>query len=167
MTECFTPDGHLTEDALTMLIRGELDELSRLEVGEHLSFCDACLERYTAMLTQDVLETPAIDAVRPVMWQVKKQKRWDTIRRYASAAAAVAVTAALWYGGVFNTVSQAVAISSRQPIYEQTRESYEKPHPWEAPKPSFSERFCGAVDTWQDRVQEAADSFFRVPDGWK
>lgn len=167
MTECFTPDGHLTEDALTMLIRGELDEPSRLEVGEHLSFCDACLERYTAMLTQDTLETPAIDAVRPVMGQVKKQKRWDTFRRYASAAAAMAVTAALWYGGVFNTVSQAVAISSQQPIYGQTHQVYEQPHPWEEPKPSFSERFCGAVDAWQYRVRETVDSFFYVSDGWK
>lgn len=165
MTECFFPDGHLTEEALTLLIRGELDALSRLEVGEHLSFCNSCLARYTERLTQDTLKTPAIDAVRPVMGQVKKQKRRDTFRRYTSAAAAVAVTAALWYGGVFNTVSRAVAISSQQ-LYAPTYQTHKQPHRQEAPKPSFSESFCGTVDAWQNHVRDAVDSFFGVLGGW-
>ena len=42
--ERFHTDGHLTDEALAALIRdGRPDELSRLEIAEHLSFCDVCL----------------------------------------------------------------------------------------------------------------------------
>ena len=39
----FYEDGHLTDEALQALIREEeLDTLQRLEISEHLSFCDLC-----------------------------------------------------------------------------------------------------------------------------
>ena len=45
---CFRPDGHLTDAALTALVRGDcLEELDRLELAEHLAYCDQCLQRYT------------------------------------------------------------------------------------------------------------------------
>ena len=50
--EMFNNDGHLTEQALQSLNTGHLDELCRLEAAEHLSFCDECLLRYTAILEQ-------------------------------------------------------------------------------------------------------------------
>lgn len=156
MTECFTPDGHLTDEALTMLIHGELDELSRLEVGEHLSFCDACLERYTALLTEDVLETPAIEAVRPVMGKLRSRRRNELFRRCASAAAAVAVTAALWYGGVFDTMGRAIAVSAEPQAYSQTE-----------PKPPLSYTIVQTVDTWCSRILETAQSAFSEADLWK
>ena len=38
---CFRPDGHLTDAALTALVRGDcLEELDRLELAEHLAYCD-------------------------------------------------------------------------------------------------------------------------------
>ena len=38
---CFRPDGHLTDEALAALIRGDaLAELDRLEIAEHLAYCD-------------------------------------------------------------------------------------------------------------------------------
>ena len=40
---CFRPDGHLTDAALTALVRGDcLEELDRLELAEHLAYCDQC-----------------------------------------------------------------------------------------------------------------------------
>ena len=48
--ELFTADGHLTDSAFALLIQEKLDPLQSLEVSEHLSFCDRCLERYTAIL---------------------------------------------------------------------------------------------------------------------
>ena len=52
---CFRPDGHLTDAALTALVRGDcLEELDRLELAEHLAYCDQCLQRYTE-LAQDSL----------------------------------------------------------------------------------------------------------------
>ena len=36
---CFRPDGHLTDEALAALIRGDaLAELDRLEIAEHLAY---------------------------------------------------------------------------------------------------------------------------------
>ena len=56
MNELFNQDGCLTDYALSALIHDKpLDELERLELSEHLSFCDACIERYTAMLSDDFL----------------------------------------------------------------------------------------------------------------
>ena len=39
--DAFRSDGHLTDEILTALAGGEeLEELTRLEAAEHLSFCD-------------------------------------------------------------------------------------------------------------------------------
>ena len=54
MTELFLQTGHLSDEGLQALIDGTLDEMQRLEAAEHLSFCDECLTRYTALLTGDV-----------------------------------------------------------------------------------------------------------------
>ena len=51
--ELFTADGHLTDLAFKLLIDEQLDSLQSLEVSEHLSFCDRCLERYTEILCSD------------------------------------------------------------------------------------------------------------------
>ena len=58
--EYFRPDGHLTDEALAALVRSEpLDELVRLELAEHLAYCDDCLQRYTDLLAEDALLSPA------------------------------------------------------------------------------------------------------------
>ena len=58
--ELFREDGHLTDQTLEALVSGrELSELGRLEVSEHLAFCDLCLNRYTQQLMDEGLMTPA------------------------------------------------------------------------------------------------------------
>ena len=64
--ELFREDGCLTDEGLQALIDGQLDELGRLEAAEHLSYCTKCLDRYTALLTGDKLETPPRDLSRPL-----------------------------------------------------------------------------------------------------
>lgn len=67
--ELFDSDGHLTEEAFTLLIREQLDELQSLEVSEHLSYCDRCLERYTNLLCAEPSALPelpdSLQAVSP------------------------------------------------------------------------------------------------------
>lgn len=53
MKPYFDQDGHLTGRAFDDLLHGEPDELARLEIAEHLAFCDHCTERYTARLCED------------------------------------------------------------------------------------------------------------------
>ena len=48
--ELFDQNGCLTEEGLHAVIGGQLDELGRLEAAEHLSYCDKCMDRYTALL---------------------------------------------------------------------------------------------------------------------
>ena len=55
----FDKHGHLTEEALRVLTDGgSLTELERLELAEHLSYCDGCLERYAALLAETPLMEP-------------------------------------------------------------------------------------------------------------
>ncbi len=56
--ELFDKNGCLSDEGLHALTAGRLDELGRLETAEHLSYCDKCIDRYTALLTADALETP-------------------------------------------------------------------------------------------------------------
>ena len=57
--EIFRHDGHLTDRALAALVAGEsLDETARLEIAEHLAYCDLCLQRYTDALAGAPLLTP-------------------------------------------------------------------------------------------------------------
>ena len=56
--DLFREDGCLTDEGLLAVTKGGLDELGRLETAEHLSYCDRCMDRYTALLTADALETP-------------------------------------------------------------------------------------------------------------
>lgn len=54
--ELFDAKGCLNEEGLQALVGGQLDETQRLEAAEHLAYCDRCMDRYTALLTDDVLE---------------------------------------------------------------------------------------------------------------
>ena len=65
--ELFREDGCLSDEGLHALTAGQLDELGRLEAAEHLSYCDKCTDRYTALLTADALADPPRDVRRTVM----------------------------------------------------------------------------------------------------
>lgn len=49
--ELFREDGCMTDAGFRAMMDGQLDELGRLEAAEHLSYCDQCMDRYTALLT--------------------------------------------------------------------------------------------------------------------
>lgn len=50
----------MSDAALTALVRGDcLEELDRLELAEHLAYCDQCLQRYTELLSEGPMLTPA------------------------------------------------------------------------------------------------------------
>ncbi|OUN84776.1 hypothetical protein [Gemmiger sp. An50] len=123
MTELFLQTGHLSDEGLQALIDGTLDEMQRLEAAEHLSFCDECLTRYTALLTGDVLEEPEQDVTLPVMRKLRRRAVKNVWNRYAAAAAAVVITAGLWYSGVFGGAMEALAI--QPPALEQTAQAQE------------------------------------------
>lgn len=89
--ELFDVKGCLSEEGLQALVGGQLDETQRLEAAEHLAYCDRCMDRYTALLTDDVLEQPprsARGAVMGTIWIRLMQNTWGraaVARRYAGA----------------------------------------------------------------------------------
>lgn len=164
MKELFFSDGHLTDEALQGLLDGSLDEMARLEVGEHLSFCDTCLDRYTALLTADVLEEPETHQTLPVMRQVHKRQVNTAARRYATAAAAVAIGSVLWYTGTFHLVGKAFAEPPEMLLQQNHQQNIamQEKEPT-AERNSLSDAIRKAVDDWSMRVQDAAAPAFRAP----
>ena len=134
--ERFRPDGHLTDEALAALAGSmELDELARLEMAEHLAYCDECLQRYTDLLADVPLLSPA-HSFRESLWV---RIRMRTIRlvtsRYATAAAAVALALTVLWG---------------TPTLQLPRET---------PMPAVSQRFQGWPERWNDSLRGALSHF--------
>ena len=102
MNELFDREGCLTDFALrTLMEDGQLEELERLEIAEHLSFCDRCVARYGQLLEQGLLEAPP-EPLAPTVWQrIKRQARRLLLNRYATAAAAACFAILFWNLGVF------------------------------------------------------------------
>ena len=103
--ELFDPAGHLTDGALLALAHEEVpDELARLEMAEHLAYCDQCLHRYTDLLTKTPLLTPA-HSCRESLW---RRVRARTVRiftsRYAAAAAGVVLALTLVWGSGYGSI---------------------------------------------------------------
>lgn len=148
MKSIWTANGHLREEALLALLHNEpMDELNRLEIAEHLSFCDLCLQRYTELLADRELSAPA-NSCRETFWQ---QVRLRALRfftyRYAAAAAAVALALTLLWG-------------SGHPAFFKSREDTS------SPSVSYTEalqkRWDGTIDhtsTWLSALMDRIDPF--------
>ena len=121
--ELFDQNGCLTEEGLHAVIGGQLDELGRLEAAEHLSYCDKCMDRYTALLTADVLEEPprsARGAVMSTIWVRLMQNSWG---RAAVAAVAAVLALTLWRSGTLEQIlSTGETVRSWLPETTQTTE---------------------------------------------
>ena len=103
MKELFDPNGHLTDDAFGALLRDEpLDEMERLEISEHLSFCDRCVERYAALLDGSELLSPPEPVAPPVFRRIRERARKLFVNKYATAAAAACFAIMFWNIGLFN-----------------------------------------------------------------
>lgn len=53
--ERFDDNGHITAQGFSLLLHGEPDTLSRLELAEHLSFCDECCQKYADLMETEPL----------------------------------------------------------------------------------------------------------------
>ena len=102
--ELFDVKGCLSEEGLQALVSGQLDETQRLEAAEHLAYCDRCMDRYTALLTDDVLEQPprsARGAVMGTIWIRLMQNTWG---RAAVATVAAVLALTMWRAGTLEQI---------------------------------------------------------------
>ncbi len=96
----FRDDGHLSDGALTALARNEdrFDDLKRLEIAEHLAFCDDCLHRYTLILEDAALLVPERSCQKALWTRIRTRAVQMITSRYATAAAAVALALTMLWG---------------------------------------------------------------------
>ena len=102
--ELFDKNGCLTDEGLQALQAGGLDELGRLETAEHLSYCDKCMDRYTALLTADALETPPHSAHKAVMATIWVRLMQNTWGRAAVATVAAVLALTMWRAGTLEQI---------------------------------------------------------------
>lgn len=116
--ELFDKNGCLTDEGLQALQAGGLDELGRLETAEHLSYCDKCMDRYTALLTADALETPPHSAHKAVMAAIWVRLMQNTWGRAAVAGVAAVLAFTMWRSGTIDQL-----LNFRQELHTWTPET--------------------------------------------
>ena len=116
-------EGHLTDEGLYAIKDGTLDDLGALEAAEHLSFCDYCMLRYTAMIdaAPDCMKQPMRDLIPQVQSLMRLRSFRIMTNRYVSAAAAVVLGFVMW--GAVSTfgVANPAALLPQQPAARQER----------------------------------------------
>lgn len=118
-------DGHLSDEALAALARNEdrLEELERLEAAEHLAFCDACLQRYMALLEdEEALLAPEHSCQKTLWARVRSRALGDLAGRYATAAAAVTLALTALWGGCGMELARPVLPEDRPSVSEKLAE---------------------------------------------
>lgn len=120
----FREDGHLSDGALEALARNEdrFDELERLEIAEHLAFCDYCLQRYTMALEDGVLLVPERSCQRALWARIRGRALRLVASRYATAAAAVALALTVLWGGERVEFTRPVLTEDRPSVSRQLTE---------------------------------------------
>ncbi|MGL4790109.1 MAG: hypothetical protein ACRCW1_01765 [Anaerotignaceae bacterium] len=101
--EIFKENGHLTEYAFELLKNNEASQMDRLEISEHLSFCDECLMEYTDFLMCNELIEPSVSVKMSVMKGVHRKIRQIFVNRYSRTIVAASLASVFWTSGVFNT----------------------------------------------------------------
>lgn len=100
--ELFDTHGHMTDGALRALSQGDaLTELERLEIAEHLDFCDECLMRSIDFLPETALLTPSRSCQTSLRTAIRLRATRLFASRYATAAAALVIVAAMWSFNIF------------------------------------------------------------------
>lgn len=97
----FREDGHLSDRALAALAQNEdrFDQLERLEIAEHLAFCDECLQRYTLALEGGTLLVPEHSCQKTLWVRIRSRALRLAVSRYATAVAAVTLALTVLWGG--------------------------------------------------------------------
>ena len=103
--EIFRHDGHLTDGALAALVAREpLDETARLEITEHLAYCDLCLQRYTDALAGAPLLTPERSCRESLWRRIRARTIQIFTSRYAAAVAGVVLALTLVWGSGYGSI---------------------------------------------------------------
>ena len=102
--DLFRHDGHLTDEALAALVTGmPLDETARLEMAEHLAYCDLCLQRYTGAMAGAPLLVPERSCQESLWRRIRARTVQMFTSRYAAAVAGVVLALTLVWGSGYGS----------------------------------------------------------------
>ncbi len=114
----FFEDGHLTLAAFNLLEQqAETDLLSRLEIAEHIAFCDDCLLMYTEHLEGAELKMPPQPIAPAVKQRLREKEHKLKLVPALTAAACACLVMAVWLTGApyfKGALAQGVNISGQQ-----------------------------------------------------
>lgn len=157
--ELFDKNGCLTDEGLQALQAGGLDELGRLETAEHLSYCDKCMDRYTALLTADALETPPHSAHKAVMAAIWVRLMQNTWGRAAVAGVAAVLAFTMWRSGTIDQLlnfRQELHTWTPETSQSQTEEVLQLGKPMEDDRPSAQPEILGKPMDDDEPKQQAS-----------
>jgi len=106
-TRCFE-NGHIKNEAFTMLEHGKLEVADRLSLAAHLASCNVCSENYTTFLLKGSLMDIPVGLneliISKTIGSLNKEKsiKASIIQLFKLTAAAV-LAVSLYSTGVFNT----------------------------------------------------------------
>ena len=147
----FDQAGCLTAGGLRALQDDRLDDLGRLEAAEHLTFCDRCLARYTALLESIRLSAPMRDLIPQVQALMHLRRFRVLTNRYVSTAAAIALAFTLWRFGAFG----GFAAPARRAVPDMPQ------------RPGFSELLGDALNTMSSGLNDLLGSLqATIQSGW-
>lgn len=105
MKELFNSDGHLTDYAFNAIVGDELNEINRLEVAEHTSFCDECLTKYINVLDSTELLCPSENVKINVINRISYINKKALLKQFIPMAIAACFAIVFWSTGVFTELS--------------------------------------------------------------
>ncbi len=165
--ELFRDDGCLTDEGFRAMMDGQLDELGRLETAEHLSYCDKCMDRYTALLTADVLEPAPHGLHGAVMGSIWARLMQNTYGRAAVAGVAAVLALTMWRSGTLMQILQlgnelkTVPPADQSQLYEPEQLPYQ---PIEDTRPAQQQLTGKPAKTSLDRRYGTDGENFAAPE---
>lgn len=98
----FEKNGHISDQGFFILIEKEADELQRLELSEHLSFCEDCLKQYLQYLEQMPQCLEEAPSIRQDVFAKVRKKSGTKIHHRLTTVVAACIAMVLWSSGVFH-----------------------------------------------------------------
>ena len=157
--DTFRKDGHLTNTVLEALVRGEaLPALTRLEISEHLAYCDLCLQRYTDALAGTQLLIPEHSCQETLWGRIRIRVLHMLTSRYATAAAAVILALSVLWSSKIALPAYAAVPDDNTPSTE-IKATETLPERFDSALQSFSRNLHGLFDQISELRQNIEGDF--------
>lgn len=122
MEELFDKEGHLTDNAFAMLADNKLDELQRLEIAEHNSLCDKCLDRYITYVEKSEVITPSEIMKKRILNKISFDTKKFYLNQYISVTISACFAMLFWITGAFSVSNNYKLISFTNGFAQKTVE---------------------------------------------